>query len=503
MSPNDFMERIALSRLLTTEQITALRHQVPGFRGTTRDMAACLVQQNILTAYQARHLLAGRAMGFFLSKYRIQEPLGQGGMGFVLRVVDTMTSRQVALKLLPHEATRDPERVARFHREARAAMKLQHPNIVQTFELGQEGQLHFIAMELVEGRTLKELIAQNGQLAPEQAVHVISQIALALQCAEEQGIVHRDIKPSNILVTPDGHAKLLDLGLARFSNIQTDESSLVRPLTLTGHMMGTVDFVAPEQAEDPREANACSDIYSLGCTLYQCLTGHVPFPDGTFVQKLLKHRQDDAIRPSRVVPGLDPGLSRVVEQMMEKKPEDRLPTATAVIKALSEFESIPAVTEQAAQQPQGKPAATAAVSPVPFSPDLTSAAGQTTHTEVFDNITAVSPLDNLLLMRKRRNWSPRKVISWVTVIVVWMLIAGLWNWVVSGQGTVVISLSEIPDSRVLFELDGRPFPINGAGGQATVIGTGLHRLSVSSQGYGQQTLSFEVERNQRHELQVV
>lgn len=502
MSVADFLEQVAVSELLSSEQMSALRQKASSFSGTALDLGARLVQGEHLTAYQVKHLLAGRAMGFFLGKYKILDPLGQGGMGFVLRAEDTETAGPVALKLLPHEATRDPERVARFHREARAAMKLDHPNIVQTFELGQEGQLHYIAMELVEGLSLKELIARDGRLDPASAVSIVSQIARALECAALQGIVHRDIKPSNIAVTPAGHAKLLDLGLARVSDTLGAETSLVRTLTRTGHMLGTIDYVAPEQAEDPRAADARSDIYSLGCTLYQCLTGHVPFPEGTFVQKLLKHRENEAVRPIQLVPDLDPELSRVVERMMAKRPEDRFPTAAAVVEALAGFSDSP----QPDRVPVADETASGARDESVESANPAAAASSSGLEGVLRSIAEaedVSPLDNLLLMRKRRRWSPKKTVACVAVVIGWLLVAGYWSWSVGGQGTVVISLSETPDSDIEIQLDDRGIEIEEIGGQEFEVSTGSHRITVSSSGYKKRTVSFKLKRDQRRQLEIV
>jgi WD40 repeat protein/serine/threonine protein kinase len=494
----DFLEQVAVSGLLSSEQMSALRQKASGFRGSSLDLAARLVQRKLLTAYQVQHLMAGRAMGFFLGKYKILDPLGQGGMGYVLRAEDTETSRSVALKLLPHEATRDPDRVARFHREARAAMKLEHPNIVQTFELGQEGQLHYIAMEFIEGKSLKELIAQDGRLDPESAVNLIIQVAQALQCAAGQGIVHRDIKPSNILVTPRGTAKLLDLGLAKFFDPEATESGWLRTLTRTGHMMGTIDYVAPEQAEDPRAADVRSDIYSLGCTLYQCLTGLVPFPEGTYVQKLLKHREGDAVQPIQLVPHMDPELSLVVERMMARRPEDRFPTADVLVEVLKKFSTSPS----RAADPVGDE-----TSNVSGEQSVDAAGAASTGLEhVLQSIADaadMAPLDHILLMRKRRRWSRKTVAACMAVVIGWVLLAGYWNWAVSGRGTVVVSLSEKPDSELVIKLDDQAVEIEDIGGQSIEMATGSHRITVSSPGYVSRSFSFEIERDQRHDLEIV
>ncbi|MCS7045901.1 MAG: serine/threonine protein kinase, partial [Gemmataceae bacterium] len=202
-----------------------------------------------------------------LAHFELIEPIGVGGMAAVLRARDTQLDRIVALKVLPPDMAQDQENVRRFHQEARAAAKLDHENIARVFFCGEDQGLHFIAFEYVEGENLRTILQRRRHLDVAEAVRITLQIATGLEHAASRGVVHRDVKPSNIIITPTGRAKLVDMGLARNMQPHTDQ------LTQSGMTLGTFDYISPEQALEPREADARSDIYSLGCTFYHMLTG--------------------------------------------------------------------------------------------------------------------------------------------------------------------------------------------------------------------------------------
>ncbi len=210
-----------------------------------------------------------------LAHFELLEPIGVGGMAAVLRARDTQLDRFVALKILPPDLAVDPENVKRFHQEARAAAKLDHDNIARVFYCGEDQRLHFIAFEFVEGDNLRSILEKRGRLPVAEALPYLIQVAAGLGHAAERGVVHRDIKPSNIIITPAGRAKLVDMGLARSLAPQD------RGLTQSGVTLGTFDYISPEQALEPRDADVRSDIYSLGCTFYHMLTGQPPVPEGT------------------------------------------------------------------------------------------------------------------------------------------------------------------------------------------------------------------------------
>ncbi|MFO0847002.1 MAG: protein kinase [Gemmataceae bacterium] len=240
----------------------------------------------------------GLAVGSRLGGFQIVEAIGAGGMAAVLKAKDVDLGRVVALKILPPHMARDPENVARFKLEARAAAQLDHDNVARVFACGEDQRLNFIAFEFVEGETLRDLIDRRGQLPPAECVRYLAQVAAGLAHAADRGVVHRDVKPSNIIVTPDGRAKLVDMGLAR----SLAGGSVNGGVTQSGVTLGTFDYISPEQALDPRRADARSDVYSLGCTIYHALTGRPPVPAGTAARKLQAHQNDPPVDPRLLNP---------------------------------------------------------------------------------------------------------------------------------------------------------------------------------------------------------
>src|SRR5205814_4157806 len=223
--------------------------------------------------------------------------IGIGGMAAVIHARDTQLDRIVALKILPPEMAADPEIIRRFHQEARAAAKLDHENIARVFFCGEDQGLHFIAFEYVEGENLRALLERRGRIPVPEAIPYMLQIATGLAHASQRGVVHRDIKPSNVIIAPNGRAKLVDMGLARSLSPHADDG-----LTQSGMTLGTFDYISPEQALEPREADVRSDIYSLGCTFYHVLTGQPPVPEGTAAKKLYHHQHLAPIAPRQINP---------------------------------------------------------------------------------------------------------------------------------------------------------------------------------------------------------
>ncbi len=263
----------------------------------------------------------GGLRGRRLAHFELIEPIGIGGMAAVLRARDTQLDRQVALKILPPEMAADPENVRRFHQEARSAARLDHENIARVFFCGEDQRLHFIAFEFVEGDNLRTILEKRGRLPVGEALHYMLQVAAGLAHAARRGVVHRDIKPSNIIITPNGRAKLVDMGLARSLDSRHDQG-----LTQSGVTLGTFDYISPEQALEPREADVRSDIYSLGCTFYHMLTGQAPVPDGTAAKKLHHHQHVKPTDPRQLVPGLPDEVAIILDRMMAKEPKDRYQT---------------------------------------------------------------------------------------------------------------------------------------------------------------------------------
>ena len=267
--------------------------------------------------------IAGRRLGHF----ELIETIGAGGMAAVLRAKDLELGRIVALKILPPEAAHDTESVTRFKSEARAAAKLDHENIARVYFCGEDQGLHFIAFEFVEGITLRQMIDRRGPLPAGECLRYMVQVAAGLNHACERGVVHRDIKPSNIIITPDGRAKIVDMGLAR----HLDSASVNGGVTQSGVTLGTFDYISPEQALDPRRADVRSDIYSLGCTFYHALTGRPPVPEGTAAKKLHAHQHLWPLDPRELIPTIPDEVAAVLARMMAKEPADRYQTPNDLI----------------------------------------------------------------------------------------------------------------------------------------------------------------------------
>ncbi len=306
--------------------------------GTFRDprtLAGELVRRGWLTPYQVNQLFQGRAAQLVLGPFLLLERLGEGGMGQVFKARHRKLGRLVALKVIRKERLSHPDAVRRFRREIQAAAQLSHPNIVLALDADEHEGTHFFAMEYVQGTDLAKHVKQVGPLPVAQAWEYVRQTALGLQHAFERGLVHRDIKPHNLLLMPQtGTVKVLDMGLARLRSESPDEASCTA-LTAEGTMMGTPDYVAPEQAMDARSADIRADLYSLGCTFYFLLTGRVPFPGGSLMEKLFRH-QNEQPRPVRDYrPDVPPPVAAVVHRLLAKRPADRFQTPAELIAALA------------------------------------------------------------------------------------------------------------------------------------------------------------------------
>src|SRR5262249_15882388 len=273
-----------------------------------------------LTRFQANNIAQGKAKGLVLGSYILEEPLGQGGMGAVFRARHTLMERVAAVKLLPTTLNKDPETVQRFLREVKAAAKLVHPNIVQAYDAGSANGRYFLAMECVEGKTLDKIVKERGKLPVSLALEYMIQAAQGLGYAHQRNIVHRDIKPANLIVNAKGRVQILDMGLARILDEKGAKANLNTGADIS---MGTVDFMAPEQALAMKTADARSDIYSLGCTLYYLIRGDVMFSGGAATARMLAHQQK---QPPSLCEGRSDvplQLDAVYQRMVAKDPGDR------------------------------------------------------------------------------------------------------------------------------------------------------------------------------------
>lgn len=289
-------------------------------------LAARLVELGDLTRYQAEQLLQGRTR-FNLSSYVITDFIGRGGMGDVFKAVHPLMGREVAVKVLTR-ARATPEAEANFHREIRLQAKLDHPNLVRAHDAGHDGNVYYLVVEFVPGTDLRRLVRNEKKLDMQQAATVIMQAAMALDHAHSQGLIHRDVKPGNLLVTPDGHTKVSDLGLAGFMHEGQNDPR-------AGKIVGTADYIAPEVFKSPNNVSPVSDIYSLGCTLYYAITGKVPYPGGTTREKLERHCNDQPLHPERFSESISEDFVEIIADMMEKDPAKRMQTAAECVERLS------------------------------------------------------------------------------------------------------------------------------------------------------------------------
>jgi serine/threonine protein kinase len=294
-----------------------------------QELARELVKSHHLTKYQSQEIYQGRAKSLILGNYTILDRVGAGGMGQVFKAEHRRMKRTVAIKMLPAAMTKDVAALARFEREVVAAAKLSHPNIVAAYDADEAGGVHFLVMEYVDGSDLSALVKQNGPFPVDQAVGYILQAARGLEFAHSEGVIHRDIKPANLLVDKKGTIKILDMGLARIES--SGNAATEAELTGTGAVMGTVDYIAPEQALSTKRADARADIYSLGCSLYYLLAGQATYGGESMMEKLLAHREAPIPSLRKVQPEVTEEIEAVFAKMVAKTVEGRYQTMNEVI----------------------------------------------------------------------------------------------------------------------------------------------------------------------------
>lgn len=334
LATDKFLELVRRSKLIDRDRFKRFAEGLED--GADSDaVASRFVESGLLTRWQCEKLFEGRHKGFFLknNQYRLLDHLGTGGMSRVYLAEHVLMQRRVAIKVLPKTRVEKSSYLQRFLREAQAAAALDHRNIVRAYDIDKDGGIHYLVMEYIEGHDLRVLVRKKGPLDFEQAADFIRQAAQGLAHAHAAGLIHRDVKPANFLVDRNNVVKLLDLGLARFTN--EDRASLT--VTYDENVLGTADYLAPEQAIDSHGVDSRADIYGLGCTFCYLLTGHPPFPDGALPQRLMMHQKQPPpdVRSER--PDTPGELVAIYQKMMAKKPDDRYQTADEVAGTLGDW----------------------------------------------------------------------------------------------------------------------------------------------------------------------
>ncbi len=363
LSSHSFLQILDRSQLVSSQQLAKINEHFHGISDSSLSAASIaewLVAQNYVTAWQAEKLLQAKHRGFFLGPYQLVNRVARGGMSTIYAGKHTVSGAIHALKVLPLSRMNKASYLPRFYREAEIAKRLQHPNIVRVFDVysASDGRndVHFMAMELLSGRDLATVVNSDGPLPAAVAVNYIRQAAVGLAYAHAAGLVHRDIKPGNLFLSNDGLLRILDLGLA--ADFES-EQNLTREYN--ERVLGTADYLAPEQAVDSHTADARADIYSLGCTFYFLLAGKPPFPEGTLLQRMLAHQKQTPPPLTDFRSDLPDELIHLLKQMLQKKRELRIQSAAAVAEYLTKWLQKQSVPVQ--PLPRAEPVPTIAANP--------------------------------------------------------------------------------------------------------------------------------------------
>ncbi len=349
-------------QLFAAEQVDEVERELGPLYHHPYELGEYLVQIEWLTAFQLEALFEGRWEELNVGPYTILDQLGEGGVSQVYKAWDTNKGRIVALKVLRQSLTSNSDAVRQFQRELEAVTRLNHPNIIKTFDANQVGAIHYFAMEFVEGMDLHRFVEACGPLPVEQACEFMRQVGTGLQHAHQMGLVHRDIKPANLFLLhppvqgrwleslggvlpprrgPDPVVKILDWGLARLmrapGDTDPDQDSPAHLEAEKGMLIGTADYIAPEQARDASLVDTRADIYSLGCSFYFLLTGQPPFPTGSLMQKLMQHQKEAPLPVQKYRPDVPDEIVAVLDKMLAKAPEDRYQIPLLAIAALRRF----------------------------------------------------------------------------------------------------------------------------------------------------------------------
>ena len=480
---NQFIKAIAESGLMTSEQVEAFIEKLPPEKKPEdgKTLAQKLVRHKKLTRFQAQAIYQGKTKGLTLGDYVVLDRIGHGGMGQVFKAKHKVMKRKVALKTLPAAATNSSRAVQRFHREVEVAARLSHPNIVTAHDAREDHGIHYLVMEHVDGDDLSTVVRQRGRLSVNTVIDYILQAARGLEYAHSEKVIHRDIKPSNLLLDKKGTVKILDMGLARLNQAMGPDQSEQETLTGTGQVMGTIDFMPPEQAENTKQANERSDIYSLGCTLYYLLTDQAIYSGDTTVMKILAHRETAIPSLRRELPKVSEQLDTVYQKMVAKRPGDRYGSMTEVIaeleKCVAPPEDVPETEIFQGITPKRKPAGD-------HSLDL--------------NLPVISPVDEFRKAHPKKARKPKlekNHIVYGSVAVGVLLVLGPLGVVFSmhtPEGTLIVEVNQanaeisVDDGKVTLKSPSDSEPVE------VEVAEGKHTLKVSKGGFRTFAREFEI-----------
>ncbi|MCA9067634.1 MAG: serine/threonine protein kinase, partial [Planctomycetaceae bacterium] len=498
-TPREFVWLLRHYQLLPDAEIAKLEQRDYSRWKDATEFAKWLIQREKLTKLQCQLILRGKAKSLRLESYVVVDQIGAGGMGEVYKAYHQKLKREVAIKVLPVQLISNEQAIRRFHREAQAAARLSHPNIVMTHDAGETRGIHYLVMEYVDGVELASLVKTTGPMPVDKAVGCVLQTAKGLEYAHREGVVHRDIKPHNLLLDPEGTVKILDMGLARIKQTaQADQS-----LTETGAILGTLDFMSPEQATDIKNADARSDIYSLGCTLFYLLGAKAMYPGGTHVQKLLAHREQPVPNLTEVCPTAPDSLNQIYHYMVAKNPTARYQSMTEVIEDLEKCQLVEAnstISDHVVDPGLRKFLQFQALGEtvhhsLPFSPSQTE--------------IPIAPSQNIITQEHSKTSKRTSNGLWLGSFIVGILLVviatAIFISLPSPSGIVVLEIDDPNTIGATVTIDGeKPWLIEKVGQQTIEIQPDgkTHRLEVSKGGFQAFTQALSVKSGERKNISI-